>query len=92
MIKHEHYWLNTGIPHILVFYNGKFRYDCSVCGKEKYFKYQPINPTVPSAWAVYDGKVRKGNAHLVMSPPMILNGESEYSEGYRYAKLVRGEL
>ncbi len=92
MSKHQHYWLETGIPHILVALNGKFRYDCSVCNKQKYFRQLPINPVVPSAQDVYENQVAAGNAHLVMSPPLILGKESQFTEGLRYAKLVKGDL
>lgn len=92
MSKHEHYWLETGIPHDLVFWNHKFRYDCSVCDKQKWLRFAPVNPVVPSAWEVYRNQVQSGNAHLVISPPRIVNNEPQSVEGDRYAKLVRGEL
>lgn len=92
MRRHQHYWLETGIPRILVSLNGKYRYDCSICGKQKFFGSAPLNPIVPSAWEVYNNEVARGNAHLVMSPPMIFRDEPDYIEGERYAKLVKGEL
>lgn len=92
MSKHQHYWLYTGIPHPLVYITGLWRYDCSVCTKHRYFKHQPVNPPVPSAWAVYEQKVRSGNAHMVISPSLQIGQETQASEGERYARLVKGEL
>lgn len=88
MSRHQHYWIETGIPHSLVFLNRLWRYDCSVCGKEKYYRNHPVNPTVPSAWDVYESEVVKGNAHLVIAPPLIIGKESEYAEGQRYKQLL----
>lgn len=89
-MKHQHYWLDTGIPHPLVFLNGKFGYDCSVCDKRTYRREQPVNLLVPSAWEVYDSEIAKGNAALVMSPP-IMPSNDQWSEGARYRELVRGQ-
>ena len=89
MPKHLHYWLETGIPHWLVVANGKYRYDCAVCDKRVWSRYHPLNPQVPSAWQVYNSEVAKGNAHLVMSPPMLIGQEPDYTTGERYKKLVR---
>lgn len=70
MGRHQHYWADTGVPHDLVFLNGRFRYDCSICGKQKYLREQPVNPIMPSAWEIYESEVAKGNADLVMTPPI----------------------
>jgi hypothetical protein len=88
--RHNHYWMTTGIPHPLVFLNGKFLYECSVCDKRKYFRHQPVNPLVPSAWEVYDQEVQNGNAAYVMSPPLQVGQEEQWSEGQRYKNLVEG--
>lgn len=90
MSKHQHYWLETGVPHALVWINRKWRFDCGVCGKQKYFTHQPVNPLVPPAWAVYEQEVRAGNAHMVMAPPLQIGQESQESEGERYARIVKG--
>lgn len=90
MSKHSHYWVATGIPHPLVFLNEKFLYECSVCDKRGYFRHQPVNPLVPSAWEVYGREVRNGNAAYVVSPPLQLGQEAQWSEGERYKRLVQG--
>jgi hypothetical protein len=88
--RHTHYWVDTGIleqgwpdPHV--------RYECSVCQKQiiRRASKRPINPLVPSAWEVYNQEVARGNAHLVMQPQMLPN-ESDFTEGERYAALIKG--
>lgn len=89
MSKHTHYWLETGIPHDLVYLNSKWRFDCSVCDKKIWRRSQPVNPIVPSAWEEYNRQVAIGNAAYVMSPP-LLSSEDQWSEGQRYKNIVQG--
>lgn len=90
-MKHDHYWVATGIPHALVFLNGRFLYECSVCDKQRHFRHQPVNPIVPSAWAVYEQEVRNGNAAYIASPLLQVGQEAQWSEGQRYKSLVEGK-
>ena len=92
MKRHAHYWLDTGIPSPLIFLDNHYRYDCSVCGKRIWRKHQPLNPTVPSAWEVYENRVRMENADMVMQPPMLVSEENQFIEGERYKKLIEGML
>jgi len=86
MSKHVHYWLDTGISSVLVFLDGKWRFDCSVCGKQIWRRNQPVNPLVPSAWDVYEASDKE----YTMSPPLVVGNETQFAEGMRYANLVRG--
>lgn len=87
-MTHIHYWLATDIPHPLVFINGKYLYECSVCDKRKYYRYQPVNPLVPSAYEIYEQKVRNGGAAYVMSPLLRVGQEPQWLEGERYKELL----
>lgn len=90
MKRHQHYWLETGIPHSLFLINRLFLWECAVCDKKKYFKTGrvPVNPIVPSAWEVYESELAKGHAHFIMSPPLIFGNEQERSIGQRYKQLM----
>lgn len=91
MKRHDHYWLYTGFPHSLVYVNHRWRYDCSVCGKQIWRRDSPVNPIVPSAWDVYNKEVAADNAHLVMTPTLMIgSSEPEYITGRRYKRLVQG--
>lgn len=75
-MRHQHYWLETGLPHDLVFLNSKFAYDCKFCSKRVWRKRLPLNPILPTAWEAYELEVARGNINMVMQPPMIINEES----------------
>jgi hypothetical protein len=57
-------------------------YKCVRCDKQKEFYYPntPMNPIVPTQWEQYQSEVDKGNAHLVMAPPLSLKVRNIYGD------------